>query len=44
MKITEDVPRYPAQQGVTDDEAVKEGLEEKAGEFLKKVAEVYPKA
>jgi len=30
MKITEDVRKYAAEQGMTEEEAVKRGLEEKA--------------
>jgi hypothetical protein len=41
MRITEDVRRYAAEQGVTE-EAVKRGLEEKAAEFAK-TADVYQK-
>jgi phosphomethylpyrimidine synthase len=41
MKITEDVRRYAAEQGVTEQDAVKRGLEEKAAEFVKKGSEVY---
>jgi phosphomethylpyrimidine synthase len=38
MKITEDVTqKYAAEQGVSEDEAIKRGLEEKAEEFVKKV-------
>jgi phosphomethylpyrimidine synthase len=43
MKISEDVRRYAAEQGVTEDEAVKRGLEDKAREFVEKGAEVYAK-
>jgi phosphomethylpyrimidine synthase len=42
MRITEDVRRYAAEQGVTEEEAVKRGLEEKAAEFAK-AGEVYQK-
>ena len=31
MKITEDVRKYAAEQGMTEDEALKKGMEEKAG-------------
>ncbi|HEV2456681.1 MAG TPA: phosphomethylpyrimidine synthase ThiC [Verrucomicrobiae bacterium] len=44
MKITEDVRKFAAEQGVTDEEALKKGMEEKAKEFVEKGAEVYPKA
>jgi phosphomethylpyrimidine synthase len=42
MRITEDVRRYAAQQGVKEEEAVKRGLEAKAKEFAKS-GEVYQK-
>src|ERR1700736_6387983 len=35
MRITEDVRRYAAEKGLSDDAAIKEGLEEKAAEFAK---------
>jgi len=44
MKITEDVRKYAAEQGVSEQEALKQGLAEKSREFLEKGAEVYTKA
>jgi phosphomethylpyrimidine synthase len=44
MKITEDVRKYAAEQGVSEDEALKLGMEEKSKEFVEKGAEVYAKA
>ena len=44
MKITEDVRKYAAEQGVTEAEALRRGMEEKSKEFLEKGAEVYAKA
>jgi phosphomethylpyrimidine synthase len=44
MKITEDVRKYAAEQGVKDEEALKRGMEEKSREFVEKGAEVYAKA
>ena len=44
MKITEDVRKYAAEQGVTEDEALRKGMEAKAAEFVKTGAEVYLKA
>jgi phosphomethylpyrimidine synthase len=44
MKITEDVRKFAAEQGVTEEEALKRGMEEKAKEFVEKGAEVYTKA
>ncbi len=44
MKITEDVRKFAAEQGITDDEALKKGMEEKSKEFVEKGAEVYAKA
>jgi phosphomethylpyrimidine synthase len=44
MKITQDVREYAQQQGVTADEALKKGMQEKAVEFVKKGAEIYQRA
>jgi phosphomethylpyrimidine synthase len=44
MKITEDVRKYAAEQGVSEEEALKRGMEEKSKEFVEKGAEVCAKA
>jgi phosphomethylpyrimidine synthase len=44
MKITEDVRKYAAEQGVSDQEALQKGMEAKSKEFVEKGAEVYAKA
>jgi phosphomethylpyrimidine synthase len=44
MKITEDVRKYAAEQGVSEEAALKKGMEEKSKEFVEKGAEVYAKA
>jgi phosphomethylpyrimidine synthase len=44
MKITQDVRDYAAQQGVSAEDALAKGMEEKAIEFVKKGAEIYQKA
>ncbi len=44
MKITEDVRRYAAEQGVSETEALKLGMEEKAREFQGKGSEIYTSA
>jgi len=44
MKITEDVRKYAAEQGIAEEEALKQGMEEKSKEFVEKGAEVYAKA
>ncbi len=44
MKITEDVRKYAAEQGLAEEEALKKGMEAKAKEFVEKGAEVYAKA
>jgi len=43
VKITEDVRRYAAEQGLSEEAAVKKGLDEKAAEFVGKGSEVYAK-
>jgi hypothetical protein len=44
VKITEDVRKYAAEQGISEDEALEKGLKDKAEEFTKKDAEVYARA
>jgi phosphomethylpyrimidine synthase len=44
MKITEDVRKYAAEQGIAEDEALKKGMEEKSKEFAEKGNELYAKA
>ena len=44
MKITEDVRKYAAEQGIAESEALESGLKAKAKEFAKKGLEVYAKA
>lgn len=41
MKITQDVREYADKQGLTEDEALAKGMEEKAKEFKESGAEVY---
>jgi len=43
MKITEDVRKYAAEQGIAEEEALKKGMEDKSKEFVEKGAEVYAK-
>jgi phosphomethylpyrimidine synthase len=43
MKITEDVRKYAAEQGVGAEAALEQGMEEKAKEFVAAGAEVYAK-
>ena len=43
MRVTEDVRRYAAEKGLSDEATVKHGLEEKAAEFAK-AADVYQKS
>ncbi|MDZ7661042.1 phosphomethylpyrimidine synthase ThiC [Thiohalophilus sp.] len=43
MKITQDVRDYAAKLGVSEEEALKKGMEEKSAEFIEKGAEVYQK-
>jgi phosphomethylpyrimidine synthase len=44
MKITEDVRKYAAEQGIAESEALKKGMEDKSKEFVEKGAQVYSKA
>lgn len=44
MKITEDIRKYAAEQGIAEDEALKRGMEEKSKEFMQKDAKVYSQA
>jgi len=43
MKISQDVREYAAKKGITADEALTKGMEEKSIEFVKKGSEVYQK-
>jgi phosphomethylpyrimidine synthase len=43
MKITEDVRKYAAQQGIEESAAIEQGLREKAEEFQHAGAEIYSK-
>jgi phosphomethylpyrimidine synthase len=43
MKITEDVRKYAAQHGLSDEDALKAGMEQKSHEFVSAGAEVYGK-
>ena len=44
MKITEDVRKYAAEQGISEEVAVRRGMDEKSKEFVDKGAEVYMRA
>lgn len=44
MKITEDVRKFAAQQGIAEDAAIQKGLEQKATEFMEAGTEIYAKA
>jgi phosphomethylpyrimidine synthase len=41
MKITQDVRDYAAKQGISEQEALEKGMQEKAVEFVKKGAQIY---
>ena len=43
MKITEGVRKYAAEQGISEEEALQRGMEEKSKEFVEAGAEVYTK-
>jgi len=44
MKITQDVRDFAAKQGLTDEDALRKGMETKAVEFVKGGAEIYRRA
>jgi phosphomethylpyrimidine synthase len=44
MKITEDVRKYAAEQGIAEEAALQQGMAAKSKEFVEKGAEVYAKA
>ena len=44
MKIVEDVRKYPAERGIAEKEALKQGMEAKSKEFEESGAELYAKA
>ncbi|KAB2312314.1 phosphomethylpyrimidine synthase ThiC [Betaproteobacteria bacterium SCN2] len=44
MKITQDVREYAAKEGVSEQDALAKGMEQKAIEFVKQGAEIYRKA
>ena len=44
MKITEDVRKYAAEQGLAESEALESGMQEKRKEFAEQGSEVYAKA
>jgi phosphomethylpyrimidine synthase len=44
MKITEDVRKYAAEQGIAEEEAIAKGMAEKSKQFVETGAEVYSKA
>ncbi len=44
MKITEDVRKYAAEQGITAESALEKGLKDKSAEFVEKGSDVYLKA
>lgn len=43
MKIVEDVCIYSAEQSIAQEEALKEGTEEKPREFMEKNSDLYAK-
>ncbi|MCX6966939.1 MAG: phosphomethylpyrimidine synthase ThiC [Verrucomicrobia bacterium] len=43
MKISDDVRKFAAEQGIAEEEALAKGMEEKSREFVEKGAEVYSK-
>ena len=43
MKITQDVREYAKEKGISDEQALQKGMDEKSIEFVKKGSEVYQK-
>ena len=43
MKITEDVRKYAAEQGIAEEQALQKGLADKSDEFIQSGAEIYAK-
>jgi phosphomethylpyrimidine synthase len=43
VKTTEDVRKYAAEQGMSEDEALQAGMEQKSREFTEAGAEIYSK-
>ena len=43
MKISQDVRDYAAEKGLSEQDALQKGMQEKAIEFVKKGSEVYQK-
>ena len=43
MKITEDVRRYAAEQGIDAENALERGMKEKSEEFRRRGAQIYQK-
>jgi phosphomethylpyrimidine synthase len=43
MKITEDVRKYAQEHGLSEDQAVQAGMEQKASDFSEAGAELYAK-
>jgi phosphomethylpyrimidine synthase len=44
MKITEDVRKFAAEQKLSEDEALRAGMEQKSREFSESGSEIYSKA
>ena len=44
MKITEDVRKYAAEQGIAEEEVLKKGMEEKSREFAERGGDIYESA
>ena len=44
VNLTEDVRKYAAEQAISEEEALKKGMEEKSKEFAEKGSELYAKA
>jgi len=43
MKISQDVREYAKEKGLKDEDALKQGMDEKSEQFLKEGADIYHK-
>jgi phosphomethylpyrimidine synthase len=44
MKITDDIRQYAAENGMSENEAIADGMEQKSRQFVEQGGELYTKA